>query len=201
MFDTYEDIKKTIDIIKAYTGFQIYWYVGYSGATSMMFHAMLEKDPFFVDRLQYASLLAPCTIPEKAPPGAKKIFDSSIDIYQMGGKGWDELKIKACTILEKDECDQLDQYDGLQAVSVKYNAHLAQIREFSRFQEFTIPNGLGAEVKFEGIQFYMSMYWNQFDTVCSSARADQTMKKFQLTDWVRQYKQYSQGPGHRMFVE
>ena len=34
MFDMYEDIKANIDIVRYYLGFDIMWYIGYSGATT-----------------------------------------------------------------------------------------------------------------------------------------------------------------------
>lgn len=63
IFDSWLDIKSNIDIIKAYLGYDTYWYIGYSGATSQMLYTLATQEPYLFERLRRAILLAPCVIP------------------------------------------------------------------------------------------------------------------------------------------
>ena len=62
-FDLWKDIEANIKVIKAYQGFDDYWYVGYSGATTQLLYAMVEHSTRFVDKMRKAILLAPCSTP------------------------------------------------------------------------------------------------------------------------------------------
>jgi len=112
-------------VIKAYQGFDDFWYVGYSGATTQMLYALVDHAPKLQDKLRKAILLAPCTTPKFEPPGALKIWESSIDVYEFSGDDWSDGKAKACTVINESTCDSLNYYDKLESTSVKSNAHLA----------------------------------------------------------------------------
>ena len=94
IFDQYQDIKANIDIIKAYAGYDIMWYIGYSGGTTQMIYGMSQDEPYLANRIQKAILLAPCTIiePEKKPPGALEIFTAQVDVYEFSGPSWKDDK-------------------------------------------------------------------------------------------------------------
>ena len=90
MFDMYEDIKANIDIIRYYLGFDIMWYIGYSGATTQMIYGMAKDEPYLRGKIQKAILLAPCTISSKEskPPGALEIYSAKVDVYEFSGPNW-----------------------------------------------------------------------------------------------------------------
>ena len=62
IFDMWLDIKANVDIVKAYLGFDAFWYIGYSGATTQMVYALVESEPYFRGNLRKSLLLAPCFI-------------------------------------------------------------------------------------------------------------------------------------------
>ena len=64
IFGEWIDIKANINIIKAYLGFDAYWYIGYSGATTQMIYALVAEEPFLRNKLRKSLLLAPCKIRE-----------------------------------------------------------------------------------------------------------------------------------------
>ncbi len=125
LFDMWQDIEGNIKTIKAYTGYDTFWYIGYSSATSQMLYAMQEQSPKLQRKLRKSILLAPCTVPEYSPPGALKIWKSGIDVYEFGGPSWETDQQKACTVIPESECDQLNAYNRNQATSIKMNSHIA----------------------------------------------------------------------------
>ena len=127
MFDMYRDIPENMAIIKSYLGYDISWYIGYSGATTQILYGMATDEPNLNGKIQKAILLAPCTIPavETKPPGALEIFTANIDVYEFSGPNWRNDKEKACTVTSAEVCYAMDQYDGLQSTSVISNVHLA----------------------------------------------------------------------------
>jgi lysosomal acid lipase/cholesteryl ester hydrolase len=88
LFDMWQDIEANIKTIKAYKGYDTFWYIGYSGATSQMLYAMREEGPYLSRKLRKTILLAPCTFPQYEPPGALKLWESDIDVYEFGGQDW-----------------------------------------------------------------------------------------------------------------
>ena len=60
--DQWLDIKANIEIVKAYTGYELVDYVGYSGATTQMLFALSSEEPYLKERIRKTVLLAPCTI-------------------------------------------------------------------------------------------------------------------------------------------
>ena len=151
IFDMWKDIEANINIIKSYLGYDTYWYVGYSGATSQMLYAMTLFEPFLFERLRRAILLAPCTIPKFPPPGAVEIWTSGIDVYEFSGPNWSESdERKACSVVSDEVCLQLNRYDNLEPTSVKTNVHQAQMNSMERFQEFVEgwpTNKMGREIR------------------------------------------------------
>lgn len=92
-----------------------------------MLYGLVEDSNKLKKRLRKVVLLAPCTTPNIAPPGALGIWASNIDVHSFSGPSWSSDKSKACTVIPEADCDQLNSFDKLQATSVKSNAHLGQL--------------------------------------------------------------------------
>ena len=176
-FDEWLDVEANIRVMKSFTGYNELYYVGYSSATTQMLYGMVEDSAKLENKLLKAVFLAPCTIPANAPPGAIGIWKSGIDVYSFSGPNWSEDKPKACAVIPEADCDQLNSYDKRQATSVKSNAHLGQLAESNRFQKFVKEwptKKVGVKIDLDRVRYPISMYVDQFDTVCLAAIADLT---------------------------
>ena len=111
LFDMWNDIDANIDTIKAYQGYDTFWYIGYSGGASQMLYALKEQYTKLERKLRRAILLAPCTFPQYQPAGALSIWESGIDVYAFSDPDWSAQKTKACTVIPESQCDQLNVYN------------------------------------------------------------------------------------------
>ena len=70
MTSMWMDLKSNVETIKAQTGYDSLWYIGYSGATTTMLYALATQESIFRNKIRDAILLAPCTIPAVEKLGA-----------------------------------------------------------------------------------------------------------------------------------
>ena len=175
--DQWLDIKANLGIVKAYTGYELVDYVGYSGATSQMLFALSSEEPYLIDKVRKVVLLAPCTIYALAPPGSLEIFAAQLEILEIPGANWEADKAKVCSITSKRICESMDSWDGLQPTSLKSNVHIGQIFTVKKFQEYAEDwpsNKKGREIDLTKVQnIPVSLYTAQFDEVCEGWYADQ----------------------------
>lgn len=174
--DQWFDIKANIEIVKAYTGYDIVDYVGYSGATSQMLFALASEEPYLKEKVRKVVLLAPCTIYASSPPGSLEIFAAQLEIYELPGANWQTDKEKVCSITNKKICEKLDYWDELQPTSLKSNVHIGQIYTTQRFQEFADDwpqNKKGRDIDVSVVESIpVSLYTAQFDELCEGWYAD-----------------------------
>ena len=207
IFDQYQDIKANIDIIKAYAGYDIMWYVGYSGGTTQMIYGMSQDEPYLANRIQKAILLAPCTIiePEKKPPGALEIFTAQVDVYEFSGPSWKDDKQRACTVTSVSVCEAMDEYDRAESTSVMENVHMAQIAEQARFQEFVddwpaIKEGIEIDLdSFES--FPLSYHVAQFDDTCKTWYAEPLKNTTEIRVPSKYTLYINNTVGHNLFTQ
>ena len=168
-----------------------------------MLYALVDHSPVFVGKMRKAILLAPCTQPIFEYPGALKMYEAGIDVYEFSGPDWEEQKLKACSVVSESICDQLNFYDKLESTSVKANAHMAQLSSTNRFQKFVeswpnTKNGIEVDIGYtKGVS--VSLYVNQFDEVCSAFRAEALDAA--LDSVVDKYNLITDNRGHTYFTE
>ncbi len=68
-------------------------------------YGLVDHAPILVGKMRKGILLAPCGSPTFQPPGALKMYEAGIDVYEFSGPDWEEQKLKACSVVSESICD------------------------------------------------------------------------------------------------